>query len=127
MGKRGRRQAVELKPLAKPVWQTARVRDDDETWAEYRRLLGERSVAVALGAHVEGEVAKWRRRQASREELDEHEVLDALERIEDAKATLEALTVRLERRLPIRRPARTPGAAAVRPAGCVGSRRRRRR
>jgi hypothetical protein len=105
MGKRGRRQASETKELAKPVWQTARVRVDDETWAEYRRLLGDRSVAEALGAYVEREVAGWRRQQASRAELDEREVLEALERIEDAKATLEALTVRLERRLPMRRPA----------------------
>lgn len=90
--------------LAKPVWQTARVRVGDETWVEYRRLLGERSIAEALGAHVEAEVAKWRRRRASREELDEREILEALERIEDAKATLAALTARLERRLPIRRP-----------------------
>lgn len=71
---------------------------------EYRRLLGERSIAEALGAHVKAEVAKWRRRRASREELDEREILEALERIEDAKATLAALTARLERRLPIRRP-----------------------
>lgn len=33
------------------------VRVDDETWAQYRRLLGDRSVAEALGGHVEAEVA----------------------------------------------------------------------
>jgi hypothetical protein len=37
-------------------------------------------------------------------ELNEREVLEALERVEAAKATLETLTVRLERRLPFRRP-----------------------
>ncbi len=84
------------------VWQTARVRVDDETWAEFRRSLSERSVSETLGAYVEGEVAQWRRRHASRAELDEREVLAVLERIEAAKATLEALTVRLERRLPVR-------------------------
>lgn len=89
---------------AKPVWQTARVRVDDETWAEYRRSLGDRSVAEALGAHVEGEVAQWRRQRASRAELDEREVLEALERIEAARAALESLVARLERRLPVRRP-----------------------
>ncbi len=88
----------------RPAWQTARVRVDDETWAEFRRSLGERSVAETLGAHVEGEVAQWRRRHASRAELDEREVLEVLERIEAAGATLEALTVRLERRLPVGRP-----------------------
>lgn len=86
-----------------PVWQTARVRVDDETWAEFRRSLGDRSVAEALGSHVEAEVAQWRRRRASRVELDEREVPEALERIEAATATLAALTVRLERRLPARR------------------------
>jgi len=41
---------------------------------------------------------------ATRAELNEREVLEALERVEDAAATLEALTVRLERRLPVGRP-----------------------
>ncbi len=90
--------------LAKPVWQTARVRVDDKTWAEYRRLLGDRSVTEALGAHVEAEVAQWRRRRASRAELSEREVLETLERIEAARATLASLTTRLERRLPLRPP-----------------------
>lgn len=91
--------------VARPVWQTARVRADDETWAEFRRSLDDRSVAEALGAHVGDEVAQWRRRRASRVELDEREVLEALARIEAATATLAALTTRLERRLPPRRDA----------------------
>ena len=86
------------------MWQTARVRVGDETWMEFRRLLGERSVAEALGSHVELEVARWQRELVSHAELSEREVLEALERVEAAKATLEALTVRLERRLPVRRP-----------------------
>lgn len=103
MGKRGRRQVAESNGLVKPVWQTARVRVDDETWAEYRRMLGDRSVAEALGGHVEAEVAKWRRRQ-SRTELQEHEILEVRKRVEDATATLETRTERPERRLPVRRP-----------------------
>jgi len=104
MGKRGRRRVVGATDSTRPVWRTARVRVDDETWAEFRRSLGERSVAETLGAYVEGEVAQWRRRYASRAELGEREVLELLERIEAAGATLEALTARLERRLPVRRP-----------------------
>jgi hypothetical protein len=104
MGKRGRRRVVEAAGSARPVWQTARVRVDDETWAEYRRSLGDRSVAEALGAHVELEVAGWRRRQATRAELDEREVLELLERVEAATLTLEALARRLELRLPVQRP-----------------------
>lgn len=76
---------------------------DDETWAEFRRLLGERSVAEALGSHVEREVAGWRRERASQTELDERELLEVLERVEAAMATLEALAARLERRLPVHR------------------------
>lgn len=85
------------------VWQTARVRVDDETWADFRSLLGERSVAEALGSHVEREVARWQFERASHAELSEREVLEALERVEAAKSTLEALAARLERRLPMRR------------------------
>lgn len=50
------------------------------------------------------EVARWQLERASQAELSEREVLEALERVEAAKATLEALTARLERRLPVRRP-----------------------
>lgn len=86
------------------VWQTARVRVDDETWAEFRRLLCERSVAEALGSHVEREVARWQLERVSRAELSEQEVLEALERVEAATVTLAALAVRLERRLRAVRP-----------------------
>lgn len=47
MGKRSRRRVVDVPGSVSAVWQTARVRVDDETWAEFRRLLGERSVAEA--------------------------------------------------------------------------------
>jgi hypothetical protein len=104
MGKRSRRRAVEGPKRAGSVWQTARVRVDDETWAEFRRSLGDQSVAEALGAHVEREVAAWRRRRATSAELDEHEVVEMLERVEAATATLEALARRLEFRLPVQRP-----------------------
>ncbi len=88
MGKRSRRRVVEVPGRVAAVWQTARVRVDDETWAEFRRLLGERSVAEALGSHVEREIAEWQRGRASHAELSEREVLEALERVEAAKATL---------------------------------------
>jgi hypothetical protein len=104
MGKQSRRRVADVPGRVPAVWQTARVRVDDETWAEFRRLLGERSVAEALGSHVEREVARWQHERASQAELSDREVLEALERVEAAKATLEALAVRLERRLPVRRP-----------------------
>lgn len=81
------------------MWQTARVRVDDETWAEYRRSLGERSVAEALGMHVEREVAQWRRRRAAEVDLTERDAVEVLERIEAATETLKVLASRLEFRL----------------------------
>lgn len=84
--------------------QTARVRVDDETWAEYRRLLGERSLAEALGSHVEREVARAQRERATQAQLNEREVLEALERVEAAGATLETLAGRLQHRVRLVRP-----------------------
>ncbi len=104
MGKRSRRRVTDVSGRVAAVWQTARVRVDDETWAEYRRLLGERSVAEALGSHVEREVARSQRERASQAEMNEREVLEALKRVEAAGATLEALAVRLEQRLRAVRP-----------------------
>lgn len=68
---------------------------DDETWAEYRRSLGERSVAEALGLYVEREVAKSRRRRASEPGLSDRAAEELLERVEDSIATLESLAARL--------------------------------
>lgn len=104
MGKRSRRRVADVPGRVAAVWQTARVRVDDETWAQYRRLLGERSVAEALGSHVEREVARSELERASQADLNEREVLEALERVEAAAATLEALAARLERRLRVVRP-----------------------
>lgn len=106
MGKRNRKRAGEPAERARPSWQTARVRVDDATWAEYRRSLGEGSVSEALGRHVELEVARWRRdRAAGWRELQEREVVELLERIEAAQVTLDAMT----QRLAIRRPAPPSG------------------
>ncbi len=85
------------------MWQTAGVRCDDETWVQWRRVLGERSVAEALGAYVAGEVLKAERQRASQGELDDHEVRKMLERVEDAQATLADLMDSLERRIQPRR------------------------
>ena len=101
MGKRSRRRTNEAAGSTRPAWQTARVRVDDETWAEFRTSLGGRSVAEALGTHVEVEVARWRRQKATRPELDEREVIELLERIEAATVTLDALARRLQPRLPM--------------------------
>lgn len=65
-------------------------------------MLESRSVAEALGAFVELEVARARKRRATRSELTEREAVEVFERIEAAQATLEALARRLEWRLPPR-------------------------
>ena len=89
-------------PPRRVVTQTARVRVDDETWADCRHVLGERSVSAALGAFVELEVAAARTRRATRSEISEREAVELVERFEAAQATLEALVRRLENRLPSR-------------------------
>ena len=68
---------------------------DGETWAEYRRSLGERSVAEALGLYVEREIATARRRRAAEPDLSERDAEELLERLEDSGATLEAFAARL--------------------------------
>ena len=101
MGKRARRRTETER--SRPEWQTARVRVDDATWAEWRHVLGERSVAEALGAFVELEVARARKRRATTSELTEREAVEVLERVEAAQETLAVLARRLEWRLPARR------------------------
>jgi hypothetical protein len=100
MGKRGRRrrEAEPARPVL-PEGQTARVRVDDATWLEWRHVLGERSVAAALGAFVELEVARARADRATRAQLTERELEGLLQRIEASQQALKALSQRLENRL----------------------------
>src|SRR4051812_35169676 len=102
MGRRSRRRdAADAGASTRPsgVGQTARVSVDDATWREFRAAIGDRSIAEALGALVEDQVARWHRRRAAGADLTEVELVAAIERAEALTETLRRLTFRLEARL----------------------------
>jgi hypothetical protein len=60
MGRRTRRRNIDARLTAPPpATQTARVHVSDETWADFRRLIGDRHASEALGELVEREVQRW--------------------------------------------------------------------
>src|SRR4051794_4656190 len=102
MGRRSRRRdAADAGASTRPsgVGQTARVSVDDATWREFRDAIGDRSIAEALGALVEGQVAQWHRRRVERADLSDAELVAALERAQALTETLRRLTWRLEAHL----------------------------
>lgn len=74
----------------------ARVAVADNVWTDFRALVGNQSIAQALGALVEREVDRERARRAKAGELDERELVDALARAREMHADLAALVDRLE-------------------------------
>lgn len=68
-----------------------------DTWAEFRAIAGDRPVAAVLGDLVTREVARNRSRRLRERQVDERELLDALERARDQQADLAAMVDRLER------------------------------
>lgn len=69
---------------------------DDATWAEFRTVIGDRSVAQVLGRYVQTEVARARADRARGGDVTDREVLDALDRVQATELELRALTARLE-------------------------------
>lgn len=97
MGRRQRRRTTASSPApAAPASRIARVRVDDETWAEFRAVTGDRSVAEVLGRYVQTEVARARADRARGGDVTDREVLDALDRVQATELELRALTARLE-------------------------------
>lgn len=86
----------------------ARVHVTDEVWAEFRAAAGHRPVNVVLGRLVEREVARERSRRLKESELDDRELLHALERARELHADLQAIVTRIESRVGL--PARPPQA-----------------
>lgn len=76
----------------------ARVRVSADTWAEFRMLAGDRPVAAFLGDLVTREVERHRSQRLREREVDERELLDALDRAREQQADLAAIIDRLERR-----------------------------
>jgi predicted CopG family antitoxin len=71
----------------------ARVRVSEDTWAEFRRLAGAKSVSEVLGRLVEREVSRVHRKTAEKSS----EVLEAVREARALRDEFEALAERLER------------------------------
>ena len=104
----------------------ARVRIDEQTWREFRQLVGPQPIAERLGELVSGEVAAHRRRRIREGVADDREVVDALERALELGRSLAAITDRLELlRAPHRHVGGPQRAAAHRPTRVEGGERPR--
>ncbi len=93
MGRRSRRRAhEELKD------HVARVRVSEAAWVEFRRSLGVRPVARALGELVDAEVARQRQLRVRRDQASDRDLLDALDEARELQERVAFLVERLERR-----------------------------
>jgi hypothetical protein len=77
----------------------ARVRVSDELWAEFRVAAGWQPINLYLGELVRREVDRHRSRRARAGQLEDRELVDALERARELHEQLSALIHGLERRL----------------------------
>jgi predicted DNA-binding protein (UPF0278 family) len=95
----------------------ARVHTTDEIWAEFKTSAGNESLSVILGELVARHVDQYRSRRLRDGELDDSEILDALERARELDTDLTQMIARLERRLNREQtPARDWDGAMTRPA-----------
>jgi len=69
----------------------------DETWREFRDVVGNDSIAVYLGRLVERAVERDRARRVREGGVDQLQLLDALERARELYEDLGAMVARLER------------------------------
>lgn len=93
------------KPAASAPNRMARVQATDDVWADFRALAEPRSIAQVLGALVEREVDRDRARRLKAGQLDDQQLVDALDRARELHENLTALVARLERRLDHQSPA----------------------
>ncbi len=77
----------------------ARVRATDEVWAEFRAAAGLQPINVLLGELVERHVQRFRSEQLRHGEVDDAELIDALDRALELHRDLGAIVARLEQRL----------------------------
>jgi hypothetical protein len=101
MGRRSRRRYnnPDHAPAARAASRIARVHVTDSTWSEFRRVIGDRSVAEVLGRYVELEVARAQHDRMSDADITQRELVDALERAAVLTRSLQHITERLEARL----------------------------
>jgi hypothetical protein len=76
----------------------ARVHVSDAVWAEFRAAAAT-PLNLRLGELVAREVDRYRSRRLREGELDDAELIEALERARELHADLATLVARLERRL----------------------------
>ena len=74
----------------------ARVQVSDDVWGDFRASAGNRSISEVLGELVTREVERDRSRRVRDGQFEDHEVIDAIERVREQQAALEAIVVRLE-------------------------------
>ncbi len=77
----------------------ARIHVTDAVWAEFRAASGPIPIGVFLGRLVEREVDRYRSRRLRAGTLDDHEVVEALERARNLHGDIAAVVARLEQRL----------------------------
>lgn len=77
----------------------ARVHVSDEVWAEFRLAAYPRPLNFVLGDLVGREVERYRSRRLREDQLDDEELVEALDRARELHGDLAAVIARLERRL----------------------------
>lgn len=77
----------------------ARVRVSDEVWAEFRAAVGWQPINLYLGELVRRDVERHRSRRLRAGQLNDREVIDALDRASELHVEIAAIVDRLERRL----------------------------
>ena len=100
MGRRSRQVKEQREAAASTTTKRdrmARVQVDDATWADFRALAGYRPVSEVLGELVTREVERYRSRRLREGELDDREVVEALERAREQQEDLQVIVERLER------------------------------
>jgi hypothetical protein len=76
-----------------------RVHVTDDVWADFSAAAGPMPLNLILGQLVEREVARDRSRRLKEGEVEDRELLDALERARGLHADLQTLVARLECRV----------------------------
>jgi hypothetical protein len=112
MARRRRRDKPRSSSPSKPPpkrERMARVAVADDVWADFRALAGNESIAAVLGGLVEREVDRYRSRRLRAGQLDDHQLVDALDRARQLHDQLAAIVERLEQRLDQQRAPRDLG------------------
>lgn len=76
----------------------ARVHVSDEVWTDFRAAAGPTPLNLVLGRLVEREVDRHRSRRLREGDMDDRELLEALERARELHADVAAIVARLEGR-----------------------------